>query len=254
MKLPRMAWRGLLLVLHILLGIVLTPLFSRHDPVSGRRRTNPQVVSWWHSVVVRILHLEVRTTGPLPSPPALIVSNHVSWLDIIVLGSQTTTAFLSKDEVRRWPVIGWLAETAGTLFIQRGRGDAKGIGAAIAGQLQTDRLLALFPEGTTTDGSDVRPFFSRLFSASIDSGTPVVPVALRYEVDGQRDTVVPYIDDQTLLDNLRGLLQRKRSQVTVSLGPAIQPADLSRKQLADQARAFVREQLAAGNAGPTTTG
>ena len=111
----RIAWRGSRLVLHVVIGIVLTPLVMRRDPATRVWRTSPAITSWWHGRVARILRLEISTSGFRPQAPALMVANHVSWLDIIVLGHLTPTCFLSKHEVRGWPVIGWLARAAGTL-------------------------------------------------------------------------------------------------------------------------------------------
>ena len=187
-----MIWRVLrrtsLLSLHIVFGLLLTPLFltrSNGDVL----RTHPHVTSWWHNRLADILGVNITVSGHRPQAPALIVSNHISWLDIIVLGGLTHTDFLSKYEVRKWPVVGWLAARAGTVFIRRGDGQAGEISRHIADRLRKQGLLTLFPEGTTTDGRSVRPFFSRLFAAAIDTGTDVVPVALRYHIDGELDTV-----------------------------------------------------------------
>ena len=173
----------------------------------------------------------------------LLVSNHVSWLDIVVLGGLTHTDFLSKHEVRKWPLIGWLAARAGTLFIRRGNGETATISAQIAQRLREDGLLTLFPEGTTTDGREVRPFFSRLFAAAIDTGTDVMPVALRYHIDGAFDPVAPYTDKQSLGANLRGLIGRERTQVHVVFGEPISLRDHSRKEVAELARSAIVDAL-----------
>lgn len=241
----RIAWRGSRLVLHILLGLLLTPLVTRRNPVTGQRRTDPHVTSWWHGRVARILKLEITWSGHKPHPPALIVANHVSWLDIIVIGHLTPACFLSKDEVRRWPVIGWLAARAGTLFIKRGGGQASAIGQSIGELLGRDGLLTLFPEGTTTDGREVRPFFSRLFAASIDTGTPIVPTSIRYHIEGGFDPVAPYIDDQTLGANMLGLMRRPRNQVHVHFGTPIGHHGSDRKGLAEAARKAIVASLQA---------
>ncbi len=230
--------RSLLLILHILLGMAITPfILSRR--AGGPRRTNRHVTSWWHNRVADILGLRVTVSGYRPRAPALLISNHVSWLDIIVLGGLTHTDFLSKHEVREWPLIGWLAARAGTLFIRRGQGQAATVSEQIAARLRQGGLLTLFPEGTTTDGRTVRPFFSRLFAAAVETGTGVVPVALRYHIDGDFDPVAPFTDDQPLIDNLRGLLQRERSEVHVVFGQPLAVEGPSRKALAEAARAAI---------------
>lgn len=231
----RLMQRALLLTAHVLFGLILTPLsLSRH--ADGNLHTHPRVTSWWHNRLADILGVHITVAGHRPAAPALLASNHVSWLDIIVIGGLTHTDFLSKHEVRRWPVIGWLAAHSGTLFIRRGSGETTAVREQIAARLRAEGLLTLFPEGTTTDGRDVRPFFSRLFAAALDTGTDVVPVTLRYHIDGEHDPVAPYTDQQTLAANLRGLLLRERTQVHVVFGEPISLSDHSRKEVAELAR------------------
>lgn len=241
-----MIWRVLrrtsLLSLHIIFGLLLTPLFvtrSNGDVL----RTHPHVTSWWHNRLADILGVNITVSGHRPQAPALIVSNHISWLDIIVLGGLTHTDFLSKYEVRKWPVVGWLAARAGTVFIRRGDGQASEISRKLAGRLRKQGLLTLFPEGTTTDGSSVRPFFSRLFAAAIDTGTDVVPVALRYHIAGELDPVAPYTNEQSLTENLRGLLSREKTEVHVAFGDPISLSDHTRREVAELARNAIVQAL-----------
>ncbi len=241
-----MIWRVLrrtsLLSLHIVFGLLLTPLFltrSNGDVL----RTHPHVTSWWHNRLADILGVNITVSGHRPQAPALIVSNHISWLDIIVLGGLTHTDFLSKYEVRKWPVVGWLAARAGTVFIRRGDGQASEISRHIADRLRKQGLLTLFPEGTTTDGRSVRPFFSRLFAAAIDTGTDVVPVALRYHIDGELDPIAPYTNEQSLSENLRGLICRKKTEVHVVFGDPISLSDHTRREVAELARNAIVQSL-----------
>ncbi|MCG6965197.1 MAG: 1-acyl-sn-glycerol-3-phosphate acyltransferase [Chromatiaceae bacterium] len=238
----RLTTRVLLLAVHVLLGLILTPLvLTRH--AGGVLRTEPHVTSWWHNRLADILGVRVTVAGLRPTRPALLASNHVSWLDIVVLGGLTHTDFLSKYEVRRWPVIGWLAACSGTLFIRRGNGEAGTVTEQIARRLREDGLLTLFPEGTTTDGREVRAFFSRLFSAAIDTGTDVVPVALRYHIGGEFDPVAPYTDRQTLAENLGGLLRREHTEVHVVFGEPISLREHRRREVAELARSAIVEAL-----------
>jgi 1-acyl-sn-glycerol-3-phosphate acyltransferase len=229
-------------VLHVLLGAVLTPIIVTRQ-VSGEMRTHAEITSWWHNRLADVLGVHITVTGYRPHAPALLVSNHVSWLDIVVLGGLTHTDFLSKYEIREWPLIGWLAARSGTLFIRRGHGEAGAISEQIAQRLREKRILTLFPEGTTTDGREVRPFFSRLFGAALDTGTDVVPVALRYHIDGEHDPVAPYTDQQSLGENLLGLILRRRTTVHVVFGEPIVLQGHSRKQIAELARGNILHAL-----------
>ena len=244
MEFFRILHRAALLVAHVLIGLTLTPFVSyRAD--GGGRRTHPCVTSWWQNRLGDILGLEITLTGYPPQPPALMVSNHISWIDIVVLGGLTPTVFLSKQEVRHWPVVGWLSARAGTLFIRRGHGNAGTVKDRIAHCLRHDGMLTLFPEGTTTDGREVRPFFSRLFAAAIESDTAVVPVALRYHIDGAFDPVAPYTGDQSIGANLLGLLRRPRTQVHVAFGDPIRLAGQTRREIARLAHDAVVSALEA---------
>ncbi|MBF3247173.1 1-acyl-sn-glycerol-3-phosphate acyltransferase, partial [Pseudomonas aeruginosa] len=110
------------------------------------------------------LPFEVRVSGEAPRQPMLWVANHVSWTDIPLLGALAPLTFLSKAEVRAWPLAGWLAEKAGTLFIRRGSGDSRLINQRLAEQLHRGRNLLIFPEGTTTNGESLRTFHGRLMA------------------------------------------------------------------------------------------
>ena len=238
----KVLWRLLRLTLHLLLGMLITPLaLSRRD--STGLHTHPTVTSWWHNRAADILGIRVTVAGSRPRAPALLVSNHVSWLDIVVLGGLTHTDFLSKYEVRKWPVMGWLAARSGTLFIRRGRNETGTVGQQIGERLLQGGMLTLFPEGTTTDGHKVRPFYSRLFSTAIDTATAVTPVALRYHVDGELDPLAPYTDNQPIGQNLRGLIDRPFTEVNVVFGDPIRLDGHTRKQLAEQARDEIVDML-----------
>lgn len=238
MRTIRIAWRGLLALVHLLTGALLTPFVTRRDE-AGYWHIDWRVAGWWHGRLLRILHIRVITSGKPPVAPALVVANHISWVDIHVLGHLLPTVFLSKAEVLHWPVIGWLAKRSGTLFIRRGSGQAGKIRQAIADYLRGGGMVTLFPEGTTSDGLQVLRFLPPLFGAAIDAEAPVAPVALRYTVNGQPDRVAPYTGQQTLLENLGGLLGRPGSEVHVHFCKPLPSTGKDRKTLAEEARACI---------------
>jgi len=164
------------------------------------------------------LAIRVEVHGNIPTSHALWVSNHVSWVDIPVIASVAPVFFLSKAEVATWPVIGTLARAGGTLFIQRGSGDSGSVASQIADFLRQKLPVLFFPEGTTTNGRDVKRIHGKLLVAAIETGTPVQPLALCYQgPDGRLDTVMPYIDDMTFGEHIQGVLAR--SQVRAHLMP-----------------------------------
>jgi 1-acyl-sn-glycerol-3-phosphate acyltransferase len=136
----------------------------------------------YHRLVCRILGVKLRIVGTLPRRgPALIVSNHVSWLDIPVLSAVAPVSFVAKREVGTWPFFGTLARLQRTVFVDRDRRHRTGASAGeLAARLAEGDMVVLFPEGTSSDGSGVLPFKSAFFAGAEAAGTPVIPVAVAY--------------------------------------------------------------------------
>ncbi|TWC31413.1 lyso-ornithine lipid acyltransferase [Pseudomonas sp. SJZ079] len=245
MKTLRLYLRLLRLLAVIGLGTLLAGTVSllekllRHELPAQRQR----ISRWFLARLAAVLPFRLRVRGELPQAPMLWLSNHVSWTDIPLLGMLTPLSFLSKAEVRRWPVAGWLAQQAGTLFIQRGAGDSGLLNQQLGRHLQQGRHLLIFPEGTTTDGLVLRTFHGRLLSCAIDSGVAVQPVAIRYLRDGEPCKVAPFIGDDDMLSHLLRLLASEVAEVQIQLLPPIASAALNRNALARQAQQAVSAAL-----------
>lgn len=236
------AYRLPLLVLHLLLGVSLTLLLA---PADARRLRpfNRRVVRWWLGAICTILGVRVTVRGTAGPGPVLMTAPHLSWLDIPVLGGASECVFLSKAEVREWPVVGWLAARAGTLFISRGaRHSMEQAVADMADALKRGRQVVLFPEGTTTRG-ELRRFKGRLLQAASDAGTPVQPVMLRYPAAGGTHPAVPFVGDTTLVENIWGLAGARGVVAEVAYLEPIRPRGETPAQLARAAEAAVREAL-----------
>lgn len=241
MRFIRAGLRLLLLLIHVLLGIVLAlgkPMFSQ---------TRWQgIVQWWLRMIIRILGGKVHISGTPLRSGALMVANHIAWLDIPLLGGYSPIRFLSKQEIENWPVIGWLANCGGTLYIERGKQGAAQLAAErISASLSADDVVLVFPEATTSDGRDVRPFHARLFSSAMEAEVPVQPVALRYRNSlGEPCDKVPYVD-KSMLENLLDFLGEKTLYMEIYYLEPIMPASYERKVLANLAeeriRAIVRQ-------------
>lgn len=198
--------RCLRLFLHLCAGVVLALVSGA--AVNPYRAWQRPLIRWWHGRLCRILNIEIRVQGEWSRRPALWVSNHVSWLDIPVLGAMFPVHFLSKAEVARWPLVGWLARVAGTLFIQRGAGDAGRVGDALVAHLQAGRSVLFFPEGTTTDGQRLKRFFHKLFAVAVVADKPVQPVLLSYRDASDRlHPLVPFVGDDTFLAHASDILR-----------------------------------------------
>jgi 1-acyl-sn-glycerol-3-phosphate acyltransferase len=196
------AWRLVRLLGHVLQG--LRTVYWRFPSMGAAQREVE--VQAWAARTLTLLGIGLQTQGlPISQGPALLVCNHISWLDILVLHACRYSRFVSKSEVRRWPLIGALAAAAGTLFIERAsRRDALRIVHDMARSLREGDVLAVFPEGTTGDGRDLLPFHANLLQAAVSAHAPVQPVGLSYvEVcSGRRSFSPSYIGDDTLLGSL----------------------------------------------------
>ena len=190
--------------------------------IEGGRRLSPERLStWWQRRLLRILNLRVHVTGQPCSGPRLLVCNHVSWLDIPVIGAFEATRFVSKAEVRSWPLAGWLATAAGTFYLKRGAGGTRELIAALAKQLPRD-TVTVFPEGTTTEGDRVLRFAPRLFAAAIEAGAAVQPMALRYGRAADGTNIAPFVGEATLTSHLWRLLREPCLDVELVYCPALQ--------------------------------
>lgn len=176
------------------------------------------------------LGVECKFSGPLPDR-GLLVTNHVSFLDIMFLGALKPMVFVSKSEVAQWPLVGNIATCAGTIYVERNRrADVSRVNVQLKNALEADLLVTLFPEGTSSDGTQVLPFQASLLQPAVDLHVPVTPGFLSYRgMDGSRADDVAYFGDRDLLPCLLALLNRKRTTASLRCSPAIEALD--RKKL-----------------------
>lgn len=235
---PRGAWRKQLnLALRVLLGLIKTPFYG--SPFAPR---GAHAIRHWHGKVCRALAVDIKTQGNA-QPGVLYICNHISWLDIPVLGSQLPgVRFLAKSEVRAWPFIGWLATRAGSLFIQRGQ--AQDTVQHIATALAQGHSVLIFPEGTTTNGLSLRRFHPRLLQAAHEANAAIQPIALRYlDAHGTPNPRAAYIDDDSFNDTLQRIVQETSLHAELHFLPLINPEAIPRSQLAALTHARISEAL-----------
>ena len=229
------------------LGLGMAGMFGLLERL-GLNSTMDRRQRWSQFFMARLsnaLPFRVTVVGELPATPMLWVSNHVSWTDIALLGQLTPLSFLSKSEVRGWPVAGWLAVKAGSLFIRRGAGDSQLIREQMTRHLQQPLPLLMFPEGTTTDGTSVRTFHGRLLSAAIDSRMLLQPVAIRYLRNGEVDAIAPFMGDDDLLSHLLRLFSHEQGEVEIHLLEPIASHAQERAVLAFRAQEAIRRVVSA---------
>jgi 1-acyl-sn-glycerol-3-phosphate acyltransferase len=163
---------------HVLHGLwIIRTRFERQSP-----EQTEATVAQWSRDMLHIMGVQIEVRGQVPAAgPCLVVANHISWLDILVINAAQPVRFVSKADVLRWPLLGSLVAGAGTLFIEReSRRDAVRMVQLMAERLQAGDRVAVFPEGTTGDGRGLLPFHPNLLQSAIAADAPIVPVALRY--------------------------------------------------------------------------
>jgi 1-acyl-sn-glycerol-3-phosphate acyltransferase len=238
-KLGRFTWRFVWLAGELaFLAVRFAFLFLR---TIGRpsRRQRSRCLHHGCRRILRVFVNQMRVTGPRPTA-GLVVSNHLSYLDILLLGSLSPCVFVSKQEVKNWPVFGWFAALGGTVFVERSRrGEVGAVAAQIHALLAAGHLVILFPEGTSSDGHEILPFKSSLLEPAVGQKTPLFAACLGYALgDGVVADDVCYWRDMTFLPHFVNLLRKQFVQAHVSFVEIRQPAT-DRKALAKQLHAEV---------------
>ncbi len=240
---------------HLLGGVLTILLLFPHLDATERARR----LTRWAARMLAILHIRVVTRGRAPSVRAggaLLVANHVSWLDIHVLHSLLPVRFISKAEVRGWPVIGWLAEEVGTVFLVREKkSDAMRVNQLMANHLREGDLLALFPEGTTSDGREVLPFYPSLFQPAVEARAQIWPARLRYlDDEGNTCEAAAYYGGMTLAESLWRVARQGSIVVEVEFLPLIPHQEgMGRRDLARLCENVIRGADAGAGTAPGST-
>lgn len=242
MRVPRALWRLLRCLLHTLRGMLICALLFPALDAPRRMRH----VGRWSAQMLALLGIACRVSGHPHAAPVMLVANHVSWLDILAINAVQPARFVSKADVRHWPLLGWLVACGGTLFIERERKrDALRVVHQVAAALHAGEVVALFPEGTTSEGQGVLPFHANLLQAALSARAPMQPIALRYaDAHSPVSAAAAYVGATSLLESLRRVLLAERLQVHVTLLAAL-PATLDRRAAAENLRARIVQVIEA---------
>lgn len=202
-------------------------------------------VGIWASRSLAALGIELEAQGKPRGGPVLLTANHVSWLDILAIDAVQPVRFVSKADVRHWPVLGWMVACGGTLFIERERKrDAMRVVHQVAQTLQAGETVAVFPEGTTSDGTSLLPFHANLLQAAIATETPVQAVALRYRDAHQPVSLAAaYIGETTLAQSLWMVAMADGLRVSVVMLDSQGTRHLDRRALAQKLRLEIADSL-----------
>jgi 1-acyl-sn-glycerol-3-phosphate acyltransferase len=236
-RILRLAW--------LALCVIVRPARARRGDRAGLMRARAAVLGRASRKVMRIHGIELQVAGPIPQGPAIIASNHLSYLDPLVLAALVDAVPISKADLLGWPVFGRAARRLGVLFVARSEAHSRRAVMREAEQVLRDGGIVLnFPEGTTTDGSSVLPYKKGLFGVAQELGVPIVPAALVLE---PRD--LAWIGDDTFVPHYLRLAAKRGARAIVKLGePLPARAYLTPGALADAARARTISLLGEGAA------
>ncbi|HTP74539.1 MAG TPA: lysophospholipid acyltransferase family protein [Burkholderiaceae bacterium] len=235
-------WRLLRVVVHVLHGVAVVALRFPWLDTAGRQ----QRIGWWSRGLLRAIGVRLIHEGAFRPGANLLVANHVSWLDIAAVHAVCPRArFVSKADVRHWPLLGWLIASVGTLFIERERKrDALRVVHQVADSLRAGEVVAVFPEGTTGDGRTLLPFHANLLQAAIAAEAPVQPVALRYSEPGlDWSPAVCWLGTTTLVSSVWAIARARGVQVRVSALTARGSAHADRRALAQRLHQDIAQAL-----------
>jgi len=202
-------------------------------------------VQQWMRQGCRILGLTIQVSGTASSSSAILVANHISWLDIVAIAAATPVTFVSKLDLKSWPVVGVLAKFSGTVFIKRGSlFSMHETLTSLVDVLNSGRKTIFFPEGTTTTGVAVKKFHSGLFETAFIANSPVQPIAISYYRNAEADRdIAPYVDDDHFLLHLWRLLFRGKLHLQIDFLDEILPEKYNRRGLAQACHARISEVL-----------
>lgn len=216
----RWIYRGLLLIAICIFVLPLTVLCQARFGQRwhwGRRSAAERMLNAWSWLLCRVFGVRPAVHGAPLDGPVLVVANHISWVDILLLHSQAAMSFVAKAEIEAWPVMGFLASRGGTVYHRRGSHDsAQGVVAQMLRKLAQGGRVAIFPEGGILPGEEIKRFHARMFRVAIDAHCPIQPVMIRYLRDGRRDVDMTFINQENFLVNLARLLGRPGSTGEVS--------------------------------------
>jgi len=204
---------------HVMKGVLtLLILFP-----SSKQPVKDEHIKSWSKRLLGLFGIELKINNQsiVPDTPYLLASNHISWMDIHAINAFKPIRFVAKSEVESWPIFGWMAKQLGTVFIERGnsRHAIQVVGNMI--NALAKESICIFPEGTSTDGTSVRPFKANLFESAVISQAPAYSLAIEYfdRKSGFRTDVTAFIGEMGLLESMSKILKHRNLRVELTFFP-----------------------------------
>jgi 1-acyl-sn-glycerol-3-phosphate acyltransferase len=242
----RLYYKLFLIVILFIKGLIIAGcvfpvlgfLYSARDAKIKRDALKTRWLQWFSAIV----NLHIIKEGELPERRAILVSNHISWLDIIVIGQYLPAYFVAKSDISSWPVIGYLAKQGGTIFIRRGsKQHIKTTAEKMVWLLKQNGNIIAFPEGTTTKGDEVLHFHPSLFQPALLTRSAIQPVALQYQ--GAAKEHAPFVGDDAFVPHLIKMLTLDKIEVRLSFLPVINSSGKSRHTASIETRDMISNKI-----------
>lgn len=231
-----------LFIAGFVIALVIFPAINLLFPASKARFQRDLIKKQWLKCFSVIVNLQIDKQGVAPQQGTLVVSNHISWLDIIVIGQYMPAYFVAKSDILAWPVIGYLAKQAGTIFIRRG--EKKHILATaekMVWLLKQNSNIIAFPEGTTTVGDEVRSFHASLFQPALLTKAHIQPVAIQYA--GESKAHAPFVGDDAFVPHLVRMLRLDKIEVDIRFLPVLNVSSKDRNAVCYEARELIVTEI-----------
>lgn len=238
------AWYFLRVFIHLAIGLSACALIF---PFS-RAATKEKLVRWWSAAMLRICQVDahfLNDSNGASDEHVLVVANHVSWLDIFLLNSFRPCHFVAKADIRAWPILGWLSDQAGTIFLARGKQrEVRRIYEGLVHQIADGKRIAFFPEGTTAAQGSLLPFHANLFEAAIEAKVPIQAFSIRYlNTKGALHHAVDFTGDMTFAESMNLILRGGKITAELRQLPLINTDAAHRREVAQVARLAVARSL-----------
>jgi lyso-ornithine lipid O-acyltransferase len=229
----------------LIIAGVLFPVINLLCSANKAKTRCNTLITHWLKRFSAIVSLCITYEGELPEQGALLVSNHISWLDIIVIGQYLPAYFVAKSDILSWPIIGYLSIQGGTIFIRRGeKKHIKATTQKMVWVLKQNSNIIAFPEGTTTKGDEVLSFHASLFQPALLTRSAIQPVALQYQ--GVAKKQAPFIGDDNFIPHLIKILSLDKIEVHVCFLPVIKSLGRDRNSVSVEAREMISEKISKG--------
>jgi 1-acyl-sn-glycerol-3-phosphate acyltransferase len=245
----RYALRTPLLLAHVVvllpIALLVIALPTASMKLPNGERMDHRAIRAWSAGLLRVFGFRLRRVGEPLKGSALFVANHVSWIDITLMHSQHAVSFVAKDEISRWPLIGWLASRAGTIYHRRGSDHSlRDVMERMVVRMRDGFGVGVFPEGGTGDGRALRVFHARILQTAVDAQAPVQPVALRYGERGAAQTIVAFAKGEPFVHNFVRLLGDPARVAEVHFLEPVAVVAGERRGMAERARTLITEAMA----------